>query len=61
MEEEKTKVQQVKLKDPEKVEAAKRLAEWNRKNKGKLVQAAKVQESKPKLSQSLWQMRLPLK
>ena len=36
-------VQQVTTKEPKKVEQDKRLAEWNRTNKGKLAQEAKAQ------------------
>ena len=39
-------------KNPKKVEQGKRLVEWNLKNKGKLAQVAKAQESEPKLSQA---------
>ena len=40
------------MKDPKKVTASKRLAEWHRSNKEKLAQAAKAQESEPKLTPS---------
>ena len=43
---------QVMMKNPKKVEQGKRLAEWNCRNKEKLAQTAKAQESKPKLSQA---------
>ena len=40
----------VMTKNPKKVKQGKRLAEFNHKNKEKLAQAAKDQESKPNLS-----------
>ena len=40
------------MKDPKKVAQGKRLVERNCKNKEKLAQAAKDQESEPKLSQT---------
>ena len=43
---------QVMTKDPKKVAAGKRLAEWNPNNKEKLTQMAKTQESEPKLTSS---------
>ena len=43
---------QVTMKDPKKVAAGKRLAEFNRANKEELAQAAKDQESEPKLTSS---------
>ena len=40
------------MKNPKKAEQCKRLVEWNCQNKEKLVQTAKDQERKPKLSQA---------
>ena len=42
----------VTTKDPKKVAQGKTLAEWNHRNKENLAQAAKDQESEPKLSQA---------
>ena len=46
---ERTQLQQVTTKDPKKVEAAKRLAEWNRRKREEHAQLTKVQ-SEPKLT-----------
>ena len=43
---------QVRMKDPKKVAAGKRLVEFNHRNKEKLSQEAKAKESEPKLSQA---------
>ena len=43
---------QVTAKDPKKVAAGKKLAEWNCKNKEKLAQPDETRESEPKLSQA---------
>ena len=43
-------VQQVTMKDPKKVEQGKKLAEWNRKNKGKLAHEAQKSESETNLT-----------
>ena len=40
------------MKDPKKVAAGNRLAEWNSKNKENLTQPDEAQESEPKLSQA---------
>ena len=45
---EQSQVQQVTMKDPKRVEAGKRLAEWNRQNRGKLK--AQKSESELKLT-----------
>ena len=45
-------LQQVTTKDPKKVKAGKRLAEWNHRNIEKLAQLDKAQESEPNLTQA---------
>ena len=49
---EQTQLQQVTTKDPRKVEAGKRLAEWNHRKKEELAQKSIAQESKLNLSQA---------
>ena len=48
---EQTQLQQITTKDPKKVEACKRLVQWNRRNRKELVQRnAQKSESKTKLT-----------
>ena len=50
--EEQTQLQRVTTKDPKKVEAVKRLAEYNRRKREELSKARKKIESEPKLTLS---------
>ena len=47
---------QVSMKDPKKVAAGKRLAEFNHRRKKELAQKSKDQESEPNLSQEIVEM-----